>query len=227
MRLSDAGLHQPRTKALYPNHRLPPWPTEVATPRSLEPIVRRRGMNRPPFAVQPAPQGSKHTSRPDFWQPLERLLATYAQWREFSCLPLQERAVPSRRAPAPPVVTGLHHQFGQIFAGQDRTQHASISPACAMRARRRIYPGDLQLGPTRGHGSLRNALSKAVRCGYPRGASKSHSRRLTMRLSDAGLRQRQTKLIYPNHRLPPWLTGPTASRSLEPIVRRCYHRPSL
>ena len=27
-----------------------------------------------------------------------------------------------------------------------------------------------------------------------------------MRLSDAGLRQRQTKLIYPNHRLPPWLT---------------------
>ena len=29
---------------------------------------------------------------------------------------------------------------------------------------------------------------------------------LTMRLSDAGLRCRQTKLIYPNHRSPPWLT---------------------
>jgi hypothetical protein len=28
--------------------------------------------------------------------------------------------------------------------------------------------------------------------------------RLTMRLSDAGLRQRQTKALYPNHRLPPW-----------------------
>jgi hypothetical protein len=28
---------------------------------------------------------------------------------------------------------------------------------------------------------------------------------LTMRLSGAGLRRRQTKLIYPNHRLPPWL----------------------
>ena len=27
-----------------------------------------------------------------------------------------------------------------------------------------------------------------------------------MRLSDAGLRRRQTKLIYPNHRLPPWST---------------------
>ena len=29
---------------------------------------------------------------------------------------------------------------------------------------------------------------------------------LTMRLSDAGLHQRQTKTLYPNHRLPPWLT---------------------
>jgi hypothetical protein len=25
-----------------------------------------------------------------------------------------------------------------------------------------------------------------------------------MRLSDAGLRRRQTNLIYPDHRLPPW-----------------------
>jgi uncharacterized protein YifN (PemK superfamily) len=29
---------------------------------------------------------------------------------------------------------------------------------------------------------------------------------LTMKLSDARLRRLQTKLIYPNHRLPPWLT---------------------
>jgi hypothetical protein len=31
-------------------------------------------------------------------------------------------------------------------------------------------------------------------------------RPLTMRLSDAGLRRRQTELFYPNHRSPPWLT---------------------
>src|SRR5579863_476812 len=31
MRLSDAGLHQRRTKALYSNHRFPPWLTEDAT----------------------------------------------------------------------------------------------------------------------------------------------------------------------------------------------------
>ena len=30
MRLSDAGLPQHQTKALYPNHRLPPWLTEGA-----------------------------------------------------------------------------------------------------------------------------------------------------------------------------------------------------
>jgi len=29
---------------------------------------------------------------------------------------------------------------------------------------------------------------------------------LTMRLSGAGVRRRQTKLLYLNHRLPPWLT---------------------
>ena len=35
-----------------------------------------------------------------------------------------------------------------------------------------------------------------------------------MRLSDAGLRQRQTKVLYPNHRLPPWLTeGAARDRS--------------
>jgi hypothetical protein len=27
-----------------------------------------------------------------------------------------------------------------------------------------------------------------------------------MRLSDARVRRHQTKLIYPDHRLPPWLT---------------------
>jgi hypothetical protein len=47
---------------------------------------------------------------------------------------------------------------------------------------------------------------------------------LTMRLSDAGLRQRQTKALYSNHRLPPWLTEDSTPRSLEPIVRRePYH----
>jgi hypothetical protein len=34
--------------------------------------------------------------------------------------------------------------------------------------------------------------------------------RLTMRLSDAGLRRRKTKQIYPNHRLPPCLNEDAA-----------------
>ena len=36
---------------------------------------------------------------------------------------------------------------------------------------------------------------------------------LTIRLSDAGLRQRQTELIYPNHRPPPWPTEDASSRA--------------
>src|SRR5882724_11558366 len=43
--------------------------------------------------------------------------------------------------------------------------------------------------------------------------------RLTMRLSDAGLRCRQTKPIYRNHRSPPWPNEDATPRSLEPIVR--------
>jgi hypothetical protein len=31
MRLSDAGLRRRPTKLIYPNHRLPPWPTEDVT----------------------------------------------------------------------------------------------------------------------------------------------------------------------------------------------------
>jgi hypothetical protein len=41
-----------------------------------------------------------------------------------------------------------------------------------------------------------------------------------MRLSDAGLRRRQPKLIYPDHRPSPWRIEDAAPRSLEPIVRR-------
>jgi hypothetical protein len=44
--------------------------------------------------------------------------------------------------------------------------------------------------------------------------------RLTMRLSDAGLRCRPAELIYPDHRFPPWPNGDAAPRSLEPIVMR-------
>ena len=41
-----------------------------------------------------------------------------------------------------------------------------------------------------------------------------------MRLNDVGLRRRQTKLIYPNQRSPPWLAEDAAPRSLQPIVRQ-------
>jgi hypothetical protein len=51
MRLSDAGLQQRQTKALYSNHRLPPWFTEDATRdrsnRLLGQSTNRRNDNRP------------------------------------------------------------------------------------------------------------------------------------------------------------------------------------
>src|SRR5258708_18442681 len=41
------------------------------------------------------------------------------------------------------------------------------------------------------------------------GARRDWIRKLTMRLSGARFRKRPTKLIYPDHRLPPWLTEDT------------------
>jgi len=41
-----------------------------------------------------------------------------------------------------------------------------------------------------------------------------------MRLSDARLRNRQTKLIYPNHRFPPWLFFVWSSRSYIHVLAR-------
>src|ERR1700691_897627 len=46
---------------------------------------------------------------------------------------------------------------------------------------------------------------------------------LALRLSNA-VRRRQTKLLYPNHRLPSMTHGRCDPRSLEPIVRRCSRR---
>ena len=57
-------------------------------------------------------------------------------------------------------------------------------------------------------------------------ANKACHWHLTMRLSDAGLRQRQTKALYPNHRPHSLAQRRRAPRSLEPIVRHLRLGPS-
>jgi hypothetical protein len=51
MRLSDAGMRCRKTKTLHPDHRLSPWPTEDATPRSLQPIVRDHLLQRVSLSI--------------------------------------------------------------------------------------------------------------------------------------------------------------------------------
>jgi hypothetical protein len=68
MRLGDAGLHQRRTKVLYPNHRLPSWLTKGVTRdrsnRLLETVTRpsktvSQGRNRTILTHSGAPLGRK------------------------------------------------------------------------------------------------------------------------------------------------------------------------
>src|ERR1700760_4105880 len=58
-------------------------------------------------------------------------------------------------------------------------------------------------------------------CGPKRGTNAAHTLagRLTMKLSDARLRRRETKLIYPDHRPTPCPSEVIAQPSLKPIVR--------
>ena len=54
------------------------------------------------------------------------------------------------------------------------------------------------------------------------------SMHLTIRLSDAGMRYWQTKLLYPNHRSPPWLTeDATRDRSNRLLDCRAAPAPKL
>jgi hypothetical protein len=195
MRLSDAGLCQRPTKLIYPDHRLTPWPNEDDTPRSLEPIVRRLA------AVS-------QTTRPRALARATHATLALAQDRESShvrfpaCAPREvvERN-PRQQIMCHPKCTTQRCRFGQD--GAMRLAEVASENLWQRRSwrRRRQEP---QVSQT----WRRCLVVLAMRpC------------RLTMRLSDAGLRSRQTKLIYPDHRPSPWLIEVSAPRSLQPIVR--------
>ena len=94
------------------------------------------------------------------------------------------------------------------------------------QAAAQIGPASVRATDTRGARALTSTLRPADRRVEfnrvlpvnPRTSLFLRSRNLTMRLSDAGAR-RQTKMLDPNHRLPPWLTEDATPRSLQPIVR--------
>src|SRR5580698_3908485 len=50
-----------------------------------------------------------------------------------------------------------------------------------------------------------HTISICIMCIYVKNLPRRRIRKLTMRLSDAGLRHHKPKLLYPDHRLPPWL----------------------
>ena len=217
MRLSDAGLRQRRTKVLYPNHRFPPWLTEDAAPRSLQPIVRSRS-DAHMSVVGPAAAGMSVSRRRqltiDRDQP--RVLHEEKQRRRTN---VHHPCATNNRIPPPyrPLVS-----IGPRLRSQSRYWHSrsrsdsrrALGQAAVVRDVHIRYraPGAKQLFPSP-EGLARGRQQFGSRL------ARQRSRLLTMRLSDAGLRPRRTKAVYPNHRLPPWLNGAAAPRSLEPIVR--------
>jgi hypothetical protein len=201
MRLSDAGLRRSKTKLIYPNHRLPPWPTEVA-PRDrsnrLLGVLHGACIN----VTTPSSRGfDGDTSTPYSKRRSAGANAAHANVSLYA------------------IFVGATVKSVSIFGGvSGPSQHTSASGG--------PFTSTLQL--VKGEPSLDTIVPRTRKppshaTVIKEAASKSENLRkalLTMRLSDAGMRRRQTKLIYPNHRLPPWLTEDATPRSLEPIVRR-------
>jgi hypothetical protein len=51
MRLSDAGIRQRQTKAVYPDHPLPPWVTEDAPRDRPNRLLEGRVLERPKYRI--------------------------------------------------------------------------------------------------------------------------------------------------------------------------------
>jgi hypothetical protein len=74
----------------------------------------------------------------------------------------------------------------------------------------------------------RQIATAARRTGATTHSSSGRDRgHLTMRLSDAGLHQRQTKALYPNHRLPPLLTEDAPRDRSNRLLEACAAVQSL
>src|SRR5882672_4391645 len=75
-----------------------------------------------------------------------------------------------------------------------------------------------------------SANARAIDCVLRVAALNSTARpacTLTMRLIDAGLRRRPTKLIYLNHRPPPWLTEDVTRDRSNRLLASCARRQFL
>ncbi len=178
MRLSDAGLRRRQTKALYPDHRLPPWSTEDATrdrsSRLLDDSQRSRNLDRLPKLPPFDPSKDRDAGR----------------------------RVPCRVILRRPALLGnvdrADNLEGELDCPAKSAHPHSSNEAIQRRPTKWASSGGAEASNTR--------FSLLARRPNTTSESSPHSCRLTMRLSDAGVRCRPTKPIYPNHSTAPWPT---------------------
>jgi hypothetical protein len=193
MRLSDAGARRRQTKPVYPDHRLPPWPNEDATPRSLEPIVSCHQHSKRSDRAAKAPPVNRAMRTTREASPPAGQLCDHVEKRIQGKAPYHQPVRSSFRR-----VSASHHPH-HVLPGESAARQLP-SP--------KRWLGHL-VGPRR-----------ATHPGRMCGSAERFPWQLTLRLSDAWVRRYQTKMLYPNHRSTPWLTEDATPRSLEPIVRR-------
>ena len=191
MRLSDAGLRCQPTKPIYPDHRSPPWLTGDAPRDRSNRLLDDTQRNR-----------DRAHRRCDSLQLLQH---PYPDHSRTLSLDFTATGVPAE--------TRIESERSRVDIRMPRRLRATASPNEVVLIRPTKWASS-------GATSTRiPRIQRRARRSIITFESSPRSCRLTMRLSDAGLRRRPTKLVYLNHRLPPCPTESAAPRSLEPIVR--------
>ena len=231
MRLSDAGLHRRRTKALYPNHRFPPWPTEDATRDRSNRLLGGSSPEAAHATLARIGQGTHHlpvTSLPvklfhHLFEPLSGLFEGDRQERHVLKSRARRRKLefaPSRCLPligffAATGVRCFQKRLEEMRAkGLDRYRRGSEHGKGGTRCLRSVHGAPRFLGTRQtDHRTVAN---------FP--DSGSGSRTLYCALNDEverrGVAPTQTKLTLSQSSTPSLAHRRCHPRSLEPIVRR-------
>jgi hypothetical protein len=189
IRLSDAGMRRRQTEPIYPDHRPSPWFTEGAPRDRSNRLLCDSGETAHLRSVTNTPDSVSHP----------KPLCTKVACQGLQCLEAGTSHIISRSS-----VEANQASFVKGSASLPRSRlktcrniaasTGASESLCHVTALSRSSVRHARGGRTTAH-----ALTSTV-------ATTMNLSCITMRLSDSGLRCRETKLLYQDHRLPPWLT---------------------
>jgi hypothetical protein len=204
MRLSDAGVRRRKTKPVDPDHRFPPWLTEDATPRSLEPIVMRGARCSLLLAGILVRQLKFHWK---YYTASSKRRGKAQLLRKFQRLKVCARCRSGRSNRRANDVCGFYasvrtnHETQGNNARQCRTFITDLRRVKVRGTRSDNLNGLATFRYGFGRCPGHHWKTRQYNCGEARSRTRTMAHYDEVELSDAGLRRRRTKALNSNHRL--------------------------